>query len=179
MALCTSFALHHGCKLTSLKPEDIRVMRKVKTIFYNKKEMRGFFSRKIPWISNSSWLGQKEFFLISKEMRRGQSKKCPVMPVFVKTEFTFKMIQLRCLEVRICIQSLHFQCLAMPPVAHACPNIKLLLSSAIILCLFSCLDYYHSSSTTKGTTLHLSRGSNTAMALTNLVQIRLSISKSC
>ena len=70
------------------------------------------------------------------------------------------------------IQFLRFKCLAVPPVAHACPNIKLLLSSAIILCLFSCLDYYHSSSTTKGTTtLHLSRGSNSATALTNLVQI--------
>ena len=72
----------------------------------------------------------------------------------------------------VTIQSLLFQCLAVPPpVAHACPNIKLLLSSAIILCLFSCLDYYHSSSTTNGTTLHLSRGSNSATALTNLVQI--------
>ena len=80
MAPGTFFALHHGCKLTSLKPEDIRFMgRKGKNIFYNKKEnslqpIIGFFSR------NSSWLGQKEFFLISKEMKRGESKKCPVMP---------------------------------------------------------------------------------------------------
>ena len=86
MAPGTFFALHHGCKLTSLKPEDVRFMRREgKNIFYNKEEnslqpIRGFFSKKIPWISNSSWLGQKEFFLISKEMRRGESKKCPVMP---------------------------------------------------------------------------------------------------